>query len=71
MKKNLPYSKFVGVFLLIADFIIVDFACKLAYYFRFSSRNGPEDYYLSFFVIFNLAWIASALFNNIGYRAIA
>lgn len=65
MKKNLPYSKFVGLFLLVADFIIIDFACKLAYYLRFGPDRNHEDYYVSFFVIFNLAWIASALFNNV------
>lgn len=65
MKKNLPYSQFVGIFLLIADFIIIDFSCKLAYYLRFGSNTNHEDYYVSLFVIFNLAWIASALFNNV------
>lgn len=65
MRKNLPYSKFLGVFLLIADFIILDFSCKLSYFLRFGPERDYEDHYISFFVIFNLAWVASALFNNI------
>lgn len=65
MKRSLPYSRFVGIFLLVADFIIIDFSCKIAYFLRFGTGQNQGQHYVSLFVIFNLAWIASALFNNI------
>ncbi len=69
--KNLPYSRFMGLILLAGDFFLLDLSSKLAYYLRFEhsisfgNPYGYEDYYISLFVIFNLAWIASALFNNL------
>lgn len=65
MEKNLPYSRLLGLVLLAGDFFILDFSTKLAYYLRFGQTSNHEDYYVSLFVIFNLSWIASALFNNL------
>jgi putative colanic acid biosynthesis UDP-glucose lipid carrier transferase len=71
MDKKVPYSRFIGFILLAGDFFMLDLASKLAYYLKFGhtiSLGNPtsyEDYYVSLFVIFNLAWIASALFTNL------
>ncbi|MBC7921352.1 MAG: undecaprenyl-phosphate glucose phosphotransferase [Ferruginibacter sp.] len=70
MNRNVPYSRFIGLIPLVGDFFLTDLASKLAYYLRFGHPirfDNPynyEDYYLSLFVIFNLAWITSALFTN-------
>lgn len=53
------------IFVLITDFLLIGVACKLAYFIRFGELGGYGDSYLSFFIIFNLAWISSALFNNV------
>ena len=53
------------IFVLITDFLLIGLACKLAYLIRFGELGGYGDSYLSFFIIFNLAWISSALFNNV------
>lgn len=50
--------------MLIAEFTIINLACRLAYYLRFSDFGEPPDLYLYFFVTFNLAWIGASLFNN-------
>ncbi|MES2730808.1 MAG: undecaprenyl-phosphate glucose phosphotransferase [Bacteroidota bacterium] len=71
MDQKLPYSRFIGLILLAGDFFLLDLSSKLAYYLRFGHAitfGNPynyEDYYLSLFVIFSLAWIASALFTNL------
>ena len=70
MDKNASYSRFIGLIPLVGDFFLTDLASKLAYYLRFghpirfSNPYDYEDYYISLFVIFNLAWIASALFTS-------
>lgn len=56
------------VFVMITEFVIINLSCKLAYFFRFGEFGTYDDYYLSFFIIFNLAWIGASLFNN-GYDA--
>lgn len=62
MKDNRNYSK---IFVVITDFILIDFCLRLAYVLRFGEGTGWEDYYLSFFVVFNLAWVAISLFCNV------
>lgn len=67
----MPYSRFIGLILLTGDFFMLDLASKLAYYLKFGhtilfgNPNSYEDHYVSLFVIFNLAWITSALFTNL------
>jgi putative colanic acid biosysnthesis UDP-glucose lipid carrier transferase len=61
MKSNRYFFK---VFALITEFIIINLSCKLAYFFRFEEFGSYEDNYLSFFIVFNLAWIGSSLFTN-------
>ncbi|MEZ4826301.1 MAG: undecaprenyl-phosphate glucose phosphotransferase [Bacteroidia bacterium] len=57
---------FFRIFALITEFIIINISCKFAYFLRFG-EYGPdvyEDYYISFFIIFNLSWIGASLFTN-------
>lgn len=61
MKSNRYFFK---VFALITEFIIIQFSCRLAYFLRYGDFGPYQDYYLSFFIIFNLAWIGASLFTN-------
>ncbi len=61
MKKELQYSKFIGVFLLILDFFLIDTACRSAYYLRFGVTIDYFEYYVSFVLLFKLIWILSWL----------
>ncbi|MEM6262752.1 MAG: undecaprenyl-phosphate glucose phosphotransferase [Bacteroidota bacterium] len=56
------------LFTLIVDYFLVDLACKLSYFLKFGRDGNYEDYYVSFFIIFGLAWIGASLFNDI-YKA--
>lgn len=57
---------FFRIFALITEFIIINISCKLAYFLRFGEYGSDvyEDYYISFFIIFNLSWIGASLFTN-------
>ena len=55
---------FVKLFVLVTEFILINLSCKLAYFLRYQEFGDYEDYYVSFFIIFNLAWIGASLFNN-------
>ncbi|MDX2246605.1 MAG: undecaprenyl-phosphate glucose phosphotransferase [Bacteroidia bacterium] len=57
---------FFRIFALITEFIIINISCKLAYFLRFGEYGTEvyEDYYISFFIIFNLSWIGASLFTN-------
>lgn len=69
---ELPQSKnnflVIKIILVITEFILLNYSCKLAYFLRYSSMGPYEDHYLSFFLIFNLSWIGASLFTN-GYDA--
>ncbi|MEO0471473.1 MAG: sugar transferase, partial [Bacteroidota bacterium] len=52
------------IFVIITEFIIINLVCKLAYFYRLPNDGNLADNYLSFFLIFNLAWIGASLFNN-------
>ncbi len=62
MKSN---QNLFRVFLLITDFILINFATKLAFLTRFQGMEYYEDAYLSLFLIFNLAWLGASLVNNV------
>ncbi|MEM7367482.1 MAG: undecaprenyl-phosphate glucose phosphotransferase [Bacteroidota bacterium] len=66
MKGNRYFFK---VFALITEFVIIQFSCRLAYFLRYGDFGPYQDYYLSFFIIFNLAWIGASLFTNSYDRA--
>ncbi len=62
MKDNRNYSR---LFIIIADFILVDFCLKLAHIVTFGKEQVFEDYYIFFFLIFNFSWLCSALFCHV------
>src|SRR5919107_883809 len=43
MKKNLPYSQFVGIFLLIADFIIIFFRIIFILFLKYFKMAGINE----------------------------
>ncbi|GAB4414426.1 MAG: undecaprenyl-phosphate glucose phosphotransferase [Bacteroidia bacterium] len=55
---------FIKLFVLTAEFILINFSCKLAYFLRYHTLGAYEDYYVSFFIVFNLAWLGASLFNS-------
>jgi putative colanic acid biosysnthesis UDP-glucose lipid carrier transferase len=58
------YRHWFKLFTLVTEFTIIHFSCKLAYYFKYSELGNYEEYYVSFFLIFNLAWMGASLLNN-------
>ncbi len=60
MQSNRYYYR---IFLIITDFVLLDLSCKLAYYLRFG-HSEYEYFYASFFIIYSLAWLGSAMFNK-------
>ena len=58
------YRHWFKLFALVTEFTIIHFSCKLAYFFKYSELGNYEEYYVSFFLIFNLAWIGASLFTN-------
>ncbi|WNJ19003.1 undecaprenyl-phosphate glucose phosphotransferase [Pontibacter sp. G13] len=61
MKGNRHFFKLI---VLVAEFFIINLSARLAYFLRYNSFGEYEDYYTSFFIIFNLIWIGTSLFNN-------
>lgn len=57
---------FFKVFALITEFIIINISCKLAYFLRFGEFGADvyEDFYVQFFLLFNISWIMASLFTN-------
>lgn len=69
MKKELQYSKVIGLFVLVADFFLLDVTTRLAYYIRYGTSIDYVEYYVSFALLFRilwvLAWLAVVVFNNL------
>ncbi len=69
MKKELQYSKVIGVFVLVADFFLLDLVTRLAYYARYETSIDYVEYYGSFALLFRIlwvvAWLAVVVFNNL------
>ncbi len=69
MNKELQYSRIIGVFILLADFFLLDVACRAAYYIRYGVSIQYFEYYLSFVLLFRIlwvvAWLAMVVFNNL------
>ncbi|MDJ1506495.1 undecaprenyl-phosphate glucose phosphotransferase [Xanthocytophaga agilis] len=61
MQRNSPYSKFIGLVLLIVDFFLLDAACRSAYQWRHHYSIDYSNYYVDFLRIFQLAWIPASL----------
>ncbi|MDX1909362.1 MAG: undecaprenyl-phosphate glucose phosphotransferase [Bacteroidia bacterium] len=61
MKTN---QYFFRIFALVTEFILINLSCKLAYFLKYGEFDNYEEYYISFFIIFTLAWIGASLFNN-------
>lgn len=51
-------------FIIVTEAIIINLACKVAYFTRFGEFGEYDLTYFAFFIIFNLAWIGASLFNN-------
>ncbi len=69
MKKELQYSKVIGVFVLVADFFLLDMATRLAYFIRYGTSIEYVEYYVNFALLYRilwvLAWLAVVVFNNL------
>ncbi|SDK37772.1 putative colanic acid biosysnthesis UDP-glucose lipid carrier transferase [Catalinimonas alkaloidigena] len=64
MEKVSTHTKLLKAVLLVVELLLLSLGFRVAYFLKF----GPEisfTHYYSLFVIFNLAWIVSALFNDI------
>ncbi|TAH21981.1 MAG: undecaprenyl-phosphate glucose phosphotransferase [Cytophagales bacterium] len=67
MKKLLPTFNFVAFLLVIIDVCLFDFSLRLVYFLLVNPDINFDDYYLSFYAVFCITWLVSALINRI-YR---
>ncbi len=61
MKRDLQYSKFVGVLVLIIDLFLLDAACRAGYYWRHHISIQYSNYYVDFMRTFQLLWIPASI----------
>jgi putative colanic acid biosynthesis UDP-glucose lipid carrier transferase len=61
---NSSTTYFFRFFALATEFILINLACKLAYFLKYGEYGSYEDYYVSFFLIFTLAWAGASLLAN-------
>lgn len=59
------YSPLRTIIMLVIDLVLIDISFLLGYYLRFGFDDPFSSYYTSLVVVYNLAWIAAALFNDI------
>ncbi len=64
MKKLLPTFNFVAFLLVIIDVCLFDFSLRLGYFWLVNPDISFDDYYDSFYAVFCITWLVSALINR-------
>jgi putative colanic acid biosysnthesis UDP-glucose lipid carrier transferase len=64
MRKLLPTFNFVSFLLVIIDVCLMDFSLRLVYFWIVNPDINFDDYYLSFYAVFCITWLFSALINK-------
>lgn len=65
MRKLLPTFNFVAFLLVIIDICLFDFSLRLVYFLLINPDINFDDYYASFYAVFCVTWLVSALINRI------
>jgi putative colanic acid biosynthesis UDP-glucose lipid carrier transferase len=65
IKNDSWYDSSFKILLLLFDLLVIDLIFYASHSIRFDFVMELPDYYVTLMVVFNLAWIASALYNNI------
>lgn len=64
MRKLLPTFNFVAFLLVIIDVCLFDFSLRLVYFLLVNPDTSFDDYYSSFYAVFCITWLVSALINR-------